>query len=246
MNQTYHITGMTCNGCKAQVTKQLQEVSGVSEVIVDLATGEAALVMASHIPLKQLRASLSSKYEISPKVETQTVLEREVVSETQEKSVTQQLYPLFLILGYITVAALLLNRKEGNVSSFMLDFMGLFYIVFSFFKILGLKGFPQSFKMYDPLAKILPIYGWIYPFIETALGLCFLMRFEITIALVATIIILGMTTIGVAKTLLDKKTIQCACLGTVLKLPMTKATIIENTIMLFMAAWMLFLYYSKG
>jgi hypothetical protein len=93
--------------------------------------------------------------------------------------------------------------------------------------------------MYDPLAKVLPAYGWIYPFLETALGLMFLLRFEIDIALVTTIIILGITTIGVTKSLFSKKTIKCACLGTALNLPMTEATFIENTIMLVMAVWML-------
>lgn len=121
----------------------------------------------------------------------------------------------------------------------MLDFMGLFYIVFSFFKMLDLKGFPESFKMYDPLAKRLPIYGWIYPFIETALGIMFLMRYEVDLALVVTLVVLGITTIGVTKTLLDKKSIRCACLGTALKLPMTEATFIENTIMIAMALLML-------
>jgi hypothetical protein len=122
----------------------------------------------------------------------------------------------------------------------MFDFMGLFYIVFSFFKMLDLKGFPESFRMYDPLAKIIPAYGWVYPFIEMVLGVMFLMRIELDIALIATIIVLGITTIGVTKTLLDKKSIQCACLGTALKLPMTQATFIENAIMLVMAFWMLF------
>ena len=93
--------------------------------------------------------------------------------------------------------------------------------------------------MYDPLAKVVPAYGWVYPFIELALGLMFLMRFEITIALIATIVVLGLTTIGVTKTLLDKKSIRCACLGTALKLPMTEATFIENAIMLVMAITML-------
>ena len=117
--------------------------------------------------------------------------------------------------------------------------MGLFYIVFSFFKMLDLKGFPDSFRMYDPLAKRVPIYAKIYPFIETALGLMFLMRFEITVALIITLVILGVTTIGVSKTLLDKKAIRCACLGTALKLPMTEATFIENAIMIIMAVLML-------
>ena len=151
------------------------------------------------------------------------------------KSKLQQLQPLLLILGYITVATVLLNFKRPNWDGAMMDFMGLFYIVFSFFKILDLKGFPDSFRMYDPLAKAVPAYGWVYPFIETALGLLFLMRLYIPIALVVTLIILGITTIGVTKTLLDKKSIQCACLGTALKLPMTEATFIENAIMIVMA-----------
>ena len=105
--------------------------------------------------------------------------------------------------------------------------------------MLDLKGFPNSFRMYDPLAKRIPIYAKVYPFIETVLGLMFLMRFEITIALWITIFVLGTTTIGVAKVLLNKKSLRCACLGTALKLPMTEATFIENTIMIVMATLML-------
>ena len=66
-----------------------------------------------------------------------------------------------------------------------------------------------------------------------------LLRFEIKIALIITLIVLGITTIGVTKTLLDKKSIRCACLGTALKLPMTEATFIENIIMISMAISML-------
>ncbi len=121
----------------------------------------------------------------------------------------------------------------------MLDFMGLFYIVFGFFKMLDITGFAVSFSMYDPVAKKIPIYGKIYPFIETVLGLLFLLRFEIKIALVLTVFILGITTIGVTKTLLSKTSIRCACLGTALKLPMTEATFIENAIMILMAISML-------
>tara|TARA_B100000929_G_scaffold33613_1_gene24374 strand:+ start:213 stop:593 length:381 start_codon:yes stop_codon:yes gene_type:complete len=117
----------------------------------------------------------------------------------------------------------------------MMDFMGLFFIVFSFFKFLDYKNFPNSFSMYDPLAKNIPIYGWIYPFIETILGIMFLSRINIILSLVLTIGILGITTIGVIKVLYNKENIQCACLGTAIKLPMTIATLIENGIMIVMA-----------
>ena len=45
--------------------------------------------------------------------------------------------------------------------------------------------------------------------------------------------------IGVFQALREKKTIQCACLGTALKLPMTKVTLIEDVGMGVMALLML-------
>ena len=54
------------------------------------------------------------------------------------------------------MAALLMNRIDFIVADFMYDFMGLFYIVFSFFKFLDYKNFPDSFAIYD-LIKFLGV-----------------------------------------------------------------------------------------
>ena len=51
--------------------------------------------------------------------------------------------------------------------------------------------------MYDPLAKVIPIYGFLYPFVETVLGVMFLMRIQIIVALIVSLIILIVTTVGV-------------------------------------------------
>lgn len=236
MKHIYSITGMTCMGCVASVQEKLSKVDGVKNIAIDLENAEAEISMEKYIPLNILKSALPEKYAISEKGNHTSEM---IGTSTEEKSKLQQLKPLLLIFLYLFAAAFLLNYKDWNLNSAMLDFIGLFYIVFSFFKLLDLKGFPESFRMYDPLAKIIPAYGWIYPFIELTLGLMFLMRFEISIALIATILILGTTTVGVTKTLLDKKSIRCACLGTALKLPMTEATFIENAIMLVMAITML-------
>lgn len=236
MTHSYIVTGMTCNGCKSKVESTLQQVDHIKGVEVNLETGEVELSMDAHVSLQTLQEALPEKYQISAKHESKNIF---AATEEKQPSDLQQLFPLFLIFGYIITASVLLNMKPWDSSGFMLDFMGLFYIVFSFFKMLDLKGFPESFRMYDPLAKAIPAYGWIYPFIETALGIMFLMRFQIPLALFITLVILGITTFGVTKTLLDKKSIQCACLGTALKLPMTKATFIENSIMILMAVIML-------
>ncbi len=234
MTHTYNITGMTCNGCKASVQKGLQSLAHVTDVSVDLQNAKATVNMSQHISIKVFQEALPDKFSISEQ-ESENVFTSASAIKAAPKTDLQQLFPLFLIFGYITAAAFLINYNPWDMSNFMLDFMGLFYIVFSFFKLLDLKGFPKSFKMYDPLAKAIPAYGWVYPFIELGLGVLFLMRIQIPVALIITIVILGITTFGVTKTLLDKKEIQCACLGTALKLPMTKATFIENSIMLVMA-----------
>ena len=236
MKHTYNIQGMTCNGCVASVKDKLSKIPTVSNVTIDLDSGEAHVEMVSHIGLETFQSALPEKYTVT---EQEHTMHNVVEDVSDEKSKLQELKPLLLIFAYLFAAAFLLNFKDWSATEAMLDFMGLFYIVFSFFKLLDLKGFPESFRMYDPLAKLIPAYGWIYPFLELALGLLFLMRIQIPLALIITILILGITTIGVTKSLLDKKSIRCACLGTALKLPMTEATFIENAIMLVMAISML-------
>ncbi|WP_298764707.1 heavy-metal-associated domain-containing protein [uncultured Polaribacter sp.] len=237
MKNTYQILGMTCNNCKNTVINYLKSIPEVKQVVINLEEKEAEISTENLIPIEKFKDVLPVKYSITLKENLRATI---VKSQKKEKiSKLKQLKPLFIILFYISVASVLLNYKNWQTQQAMLDFMGLFYIVFSFFKMLDLKGFGTSFKMYDPLAKKITFYSKIYPFLETILGLFFLMRFQIDIAIITTIIILGITTIGVTKTLLSKKEIQCACLGTALKLPMTQATFIENAIMILMAITML-------
>ncbi|MEM8526708.1 MAG: MauE/DoxX family redox-associated membrane protein [Bacteroidota bacterium] len=238
MTHIYKISGMTCNGCKSSVEKYLSKLDYTTDVVVDLEKGEVEISMNQHISATTLQAALPDKYTLSEKA-VQPELPTMETLDFQEKSKWQQLKPLFLILLYISAASILIHRQDWDMQAMMLDFMGLFFIVFSFFKMLDLQGFPDSFRMYDPLAKRVPAYGKTYPFLETALGLMFLLRFQIEIALILTLIILGITTVGVTRTLLDKRTIRCACLGTALKLPMTEATFIENAIMLIMSVVLL-------
>ena len=228
MKTTFKISGMTCNGCRSTVENKLSSLDGVDNVQVNLTNGEAIVYSKNPISFSLISNSLPSKYKVISKRDAK---DNEIIKSSKIK----QLKPLFIILGYISVTSILLNFKNWNSTNAMLDFMGLFYIIFSFFKILDIKGFSTSFKMYDPLAKKITIYGYIYPFIEILLGLMFLTRIEVNIALLITIIILGITSVGVTKTLLNKRTINCACLGTTLKLPMTEATFIENAIMIIMA-----------
>jgi len=232
MKTTFKISGMTCSGCKVIVEDKLSSLDIVEDVEVNLETGEAIIYSKYPIEFSIFKNILPSKYKIISERSNNLELDKSIIKKENK---IRKLKPLFIILGYISISSLLLNYENWDSTNFMLDFMGLFYIIFSFFKILDLKGFTVSFKIYDPLAKKVWLYAWFYPFIEALIGLMFLMRVEIQLALVLTITILGITTIGVTQILIKKKSIQCACLGTTLKLPMTEATFIENAIMILMA-----------
>ena len=230
MKQTFYIDGITCMSCVAKLKEFYIEKQGVSEVEIEKESGKVTL----STNLKLTEAALSEGL-----AEKHTFRASPVFSEKAEVSKWKQLYPLYLI-GVYLFAFSGYRWATSSLEDAMLDFMGGFFLVFSFFKFLDLKGFAPSFAMYDPIAKKLPFYGKVYPFLEVALGALFIARFEVQALLYITLVILGSTTLGVIRSLLDKRQIQCACLGTALKLPMTEATFIENAVMLAMTFYMLF------
>lgn len=60
MKHSYHIHGMTCNGCRTHVEKTLSNVKGVNEVSVDLEKAEATIEMDSHIPIEKFQEALKN------------------------------------------------------------------------------------------------------------------------------------------------------------------------------------------
>ncbi len=114
-----------------------------------------------------------------------------------------------------------------------------FFLVFSAFKFLDLSGFADAYASYDLLAKRWRGYGLIYPFLELALGLAYLFRLELKSALIATVVLMGFSALGVIQALSERRVLQCACLGTALKLPMSTITLVEDVGMAAMAAAML-------
>ena len=235
MRQNVKISGMTCMGCASSVRDKLISLDEVQDVKIDLALGNVVMEVSKTLTLEKLTTVLLPKY--IPLLETNPI---KTHPNLEAPSKLKQLFPLILIFVYLILGSLLIQKHSLQINNFMIDFMGLFFVVFSFFKFLDYKGFPKAFAQYDPLAKRSGLYAKIYPFIETLLGLMLLLRWKLNFVFIITIAILTITTFGVVYTLFDKNKINCACLGTTLKLPMTEATLIENVIMLVMAITMLF------
>ncbi|TCV18876.1 Cu2+-exporting ATPase [Sphingobacterium alimentarium] len=60
MKHTYHIHGMTCNGCRSHVEETLSKIEGVSKVTVDLEKAEATIEMEKHIHLETFQEVLKN------------------------------------------------------------------------------------------------------------------------------------------------------------------------------------------
>ncbi len=205
MVHKYQVTGMTCSSCEATVKSALLMVENVTNVEVSKNENSATITMDKHIAISDLQKVLPEKYKIS-------ALHHNEITE-QTKSWFETYKPILLIFFYITLVTLLgqVFNHHFDVMQWMQHFMAGFFLVFSFFKMLNLKGFAESYVMYDVVAKRLPAWAYIYAFTELALGIAFLINFNPLITNSVTFVVMSISIIGVLQSVLNKKKIQCAC-----------------------------------
>lgn len=206
---------------------------GVTEAELSKEKQTATISMERHIALSTLQKTLNDKYTISAEEHN------EVAEQTKNWLVTYK--PVFLIFAYITGITLLVEWMQGGFlwMRWMNHFMAGFFIVFSFFKLMNLKGFAESYSMYDVVAKKWNGWGFVYPFIELSLGIAFFIGFNPILTNAVTFVIMAVSIVGVLQSVLNKRKIKCACLGDVFNLPMSTITIIEDALMIGMSAIML-------
>lgn len=228
MRKSYRIIGMHCGACVTKITSALEHV--ISSVKVSLEPPKAVLEGDSLPTLDSLNKTIAEagNYQL---VDDESVTLQET---PQNWFVTY--YPLLLIIGLISIVSI---AGSASWHDWMLHFMSGFFIVFSFFKLLDLNGFSDAYATYDLLAKRWRGYGFIYPFLELGLGLLFLFQFELHLALYGSIVLMGFSSLGVVQALMEQRKIRCACLGTVLNLPMSTITLVEDLGMIVMSIMML-------
>jgi uncharacterized membrane protein YphA (DoxX/SURF4 family) len=144
--------------------------------------------------------------------------------------------PLIFIVSLIIVGVVVLQLAQpGDWHDIMRYFMGLFFLVFGMFKVVRLPAFVDAYRMYDLLAQRSRTYAYAYPILELILGYSYLINWQPKIVAVVTFILMSVSAVGVIRELVRGRDIECACLGTVFKLPMTWVTIIEDLLMAAMA-----------
>lgn len=239
MTHLYQIDGMSCKSCIAKVKSELLKIGEITDAEVQLTYPQARLTMSSHVSVSTLQKAIAraGDYKITDGGGMQ-------VHETggdQSKNWLKTYKPLILVFAFIIMVSSLASFRDGDFHTmyWMHYFMGGFFIAFSFFKFLDLKGFADSYSSYDLLAAKWYSYGFIYPFIELGLGLAYISNWQALVTSVVTVLVMGFSSIGVIRAVMNKRKIRCACLGAVFNLPMSTVTIVEDLLMVAMGITMI-------
>jgi hypothetical protein len=144
---------------------------------------------------------------------------------------------LALIFVSVLVASAVKHSYGPGVHPvrWMHAFMGFFLAAFALLKLFDLRGFADGFQMYDLLARRSRAYALIYPFIELALALGYLAFWHPTTVYLATFVVLGFGALGVISALRRGLDVNCACMGTTLKVPLSTVALVEDVSMALMA-----------
>ena len=124
---------MHCESCVSKVQQALKSIAGVNDVSVSLSAQTANIAGEGEVEtMLEAVSKIGYKASVINKVEAPNLNTNEEVPVSD----LQKLFPLFLIFLYISISSVGMNFPVLEKNEVMLDFMGLFYIVFSFFKFL--------------------------------------------------------------------------------------------------------------
>ncbi len=237
---TLQLSGLHCNACVKRVTTALTPLAQTVEVGL---SPMQATVTGPRVSTEQLISAVigSGSYTAEVIRPTKSLAVSEPI-DSSSKGWFATYKPLLILTAFLVIVpwAMLDAMGHGGFDAWMQYFMAGFFLTFCFFKLLDVTAFANAYAGYDLIASRFKSWGYAYPFVELGLGMAYLVGFNPTLTNWVTIIVMGVSLIGVVRAVINKTKIRCACLGTVFNLPMSTVTIVEDSLMILMAAFMLF------
>lgn len=236
----YSITGLHCNSCVEYITTALEGEYPEVEINISPSLDRITLHCPEDVSTPQVIGFITDQGDYTVTSLAQIEAAMGTISKTNPSitrwSRIKEFYPLALILSYmvgsVTVYAV---RHDIDWMRGMELTMGLFYLIFSFFKLLQLRGFVTQFRKYDMISYYLPAYAYFYPVIEILLGTAYIWGGFILVANWITLCLFSMNLVCVWRALRAGKQLECACLGSILSLPLSTVTVVEDTAMIGMS-----------
>ena len=119
-------------------------------------------------------------------------------------------------------------------------FISISMVLLGLQKLQDVERFATMFLNYDLLAQRWVRYGYVYPFVETGAGLLMMAGVLTQLSAPAALFVASIGAISVFKAVyIDKRELNCACVGGDSKVPLGFVSLTENLMMIGMAIWML-------
>lgn len=140
------------------------------------------------------------------------------------------------VVAVFSTAALISLAASLGISGVM----GVALSMLASLKLMDIEAFANSFKKYDLLTQQFKPYAKVYPFTELAIGLGFLSGVAPLVTGIASLAVGLSGGISVVKAVyIDKKDLNCACVGGNSRTPLGIVSFAENAIMVVMGALLL-------
>ena len=235
MNEVYKVSGMTCDGCANSIKEALELNNLISSVNISLENENINISSDKSFTVNELNSLIEN-------LGNYKIYEENIFSKIIEYFSSKK--TLLLALSLVLISSLSLHIGEDNfeLNEWMVSYMGIFFLLFSFLKLIDVKGFSGSFKKYDLISKIIPSFAITYPFIELFLALTFLSGYFLIASYIMTLVFMTSQFFGVFISLQKKEVIKCACMGSSINIDISTLTLIENFVMILMSSYMIIIF----
>lgn len=235
MNEVYKVSGMTCDGCANSIKEALELNNLISSVNISLENENINVSSDKSFTVNELNSLIEN-------LGNYKIYEENIFSKIIEYFSSKK--TLLLALSLVLISSLSLHIGEDNfeLNEWMVSYMGIFFLLFSFLKLIDVKGFSGSFKKYDLISKIIPSFAITYPFIELFLALTFLSGYFLITSYIMTLLFMTSQFFGVFISLQKKDVIKCACMGSSINIDISTLTLIENLVMILMSSYMIIIF----
>tara|TARA_B100000427_G_scaffold313167_1_gene305271 strand:+ start:192 stop:902 length:711 start_codon:yes stop_codon:yes gene_type:complete len=235
MNEVYKVSGMTCDGCANSIKEALELNKLISSVNISLENENINISSDKSFTVNELNSLIEN-------LGNYKIYEENIFSKIIEYFSSKK--TLLLALSLVLISSLSLHIGEDNfeLNEWMVSYMGIFFLLFSFLKLVDVKGFSGSFKKYDLISKIIPSFAITYPFIELFLALTFLSGYFLITSYIMTLLFMTSQFFGVFISLQKKEVIKCACMGSSINIDISTLTLFENLVMILMSSYMIIIF----
>ena len=161
-----------------------------------------------------------------------------------KKTLKQRIKPYRLLIVAIAVAIMFatiatLTTGYTDLHVLMQYLMAGYFLVFGIMQTISLKKSAKMLQQYDTIAKHIPVYGYVYPPLQIALGVAYLLWISPIIVNTIAAAVLFFTLIGIINVIESKDKVRCGCLGDTMKVSVGWVTLVENAVMFAMAFGMI-------